>query len=180
MQGRCIAGGNTGCLRQATVSDRELILSWARENSTDTGSGVSPNEGAILRKRSRGQFYLFGIPDSRRAWRRYLRPVEGVTRVQFVYTPPNLRNNGYAASVVAHASNSAPIRGFAASSIPTSAIQCQTPFIVELATRQWPKDCNIGSILFVSGRRGPSLRTPPGGNQILKPTKFEICCPVPA
>lgn len=90
------AGGH---LRRAKRDDRELVIAWMRGFQADTGveqGGGGSNPEAVVDSRS---FWLWedGEPVSMAM---STAPVEGVVRVGAVYTPPELRNCGYAGACV--------------------------------------------------------------------------------
>jgi predicted GNAT family acetyltransferase len=86
----------SGHLRKAVPNDRDLVVAWMRRFQADTGElGGSDPELIVDRRR----FWLWddGEPVSMAA---SSEPVEGVVRVQAVYTPPDRRNHGYAGACV--------------------------------------------------------------------------------
>ena len=85
--------------RRATLDDRDLVLAWMRGFSADVGQEASGLEPVIERRLVAGHFWLWedGGPASMAA---HSEPVEGVVRVQAVYTPPEWRNSGYAGACV--------------------------------------------------------------------------------
>ena len=90
-----------GHFRKAVRGDRECLIDWVRRFYTDT-TGVQESEAESLvdRRLSTGQLWLW---DNARVVSMASRtvPVEGVARVQLVYTPPENRGNGYASACVA-------------------------------------------------------------------------------
>jgi GNAT superfamily N-acetyltransferase len=95
-----------GRMRRAERADRELVIAWMRGFQADTGDGGGRAQGGSEQGRSaasaavhRRSFWLWddGGPVSM-AMR--TEPVEGVVRVGAVYTPPELRNRGYAGACV--------------------------------------------------------------------------------
>ena len=91
------AGGN---MRKASLGDLDLILAWMRSFYADVGLYESGFEPVVERRVGSGHFWLWedGGPASMTA---NSEPVEGVVRVQAVYTPPERRNRGYAGACVA-------------------------------------------------------------------------------
>ena len=93
--------GVEGHFRKAVRGDRECLIDWVRRFYTDT-TGVQESEAESLvdRRLSTGQLWLW---DNARVVSMASRtvPVEGVARVQLVYTPPENRGNGYASACVA-------------------------------------------------------------------------------
>ena len=88
-----------GRLRKASPNDRDLVVAWVRGFYTDVGQGVRDFEPVVERRLAAGLFWLWedGEPVSMAA---NSEPVEGVVRVQAVYTPPDRRNLGYAGACV--------------------------------------------------------------------------------
>lgn len=88
-----------GRLRKASPNDRDLVVAWVRGFYTDVGQGVRDFEAVVERRLAAGLFWLWedGEPVSMAA---NSEPVEGVVRVQAVYTPPDRRNLGYAGACV--------------------------------------------------------------------------------
>jgi uncharacterized protein len=89
-----------GRMRRATLDDRGLVLAWTRSFFTDVGEEARGLESMVGRRLEAGHFWLWedGGPVSMAA---NPEPVEGVVRVQGVYTPPERRNRGYAGARVA-------------------------------------------------------------------------------
>jgi uncharacterized protein len=94
------ATAQRGALRRARAEERELLVTWFRGFQADTGEhGVDPVR------------FVAGELDAQRAWlwvedgtpvsmASHTQTIEGTTRVRAVYTPPELRRNGYAAACV--------------------------------------------------------------------------------
>ncbi len=91
--------GISGRLRKASPNDRDLVVAWMRGFYADVGQEVRDHEPVVERRLAAGQFWLWedGEPVSMAA---NSEPVEGVLRVQAVYTPPYRRNRGYAGACV--------------------------------------------------------------------------------
>ena len=89
----------TGRLRNATMSDRDLIVGWLRGFQADTDEHGSDPEQLVDARLPEGQYWIWedgeavsmasGSP-----------PIEGVSRIGAVYTPPERRNRGYAEGCV--------------------------------------------------------------------------------
>jgi len=92
-----------GRLRNASLHDRDLIVAWMRGFYADVGQEARGHEPVVERRLAAGQFWLWedGEPVSMAA---NPNPVEGVLRVQAVYTPPDRRNRGYAGACVGNLS----------------------------------------------------------------------------
>lgn len=88
-----------GRLRNADAADRGLILAWMRGFDADTGERASDVEGALDRRLAAGQYWLWddAEPLSMAA---HTRPIQGVVRIQAVYTPPPNRRRGYAGACI--------------------------------------------------------------------------------
>lgn len=88
-----------GHMRNASLDDRDLAVAWMRGFYADVGEEARGFEPEVERRLEVGHFWLWedGTPASMVA---YSEPVEGVVRVQAVYTPPERRNRGYAEACV--------------------------------------------------------------------------------
>lgn len=97
--------GVSGALSQATAADRELLIAWLAGFNADTGQGGPDRDlGEYAGRRlAAGQvwFWRDGPPASLSV---LSASVAGVSRIQAVYTPPELRCRGYAAAGVAELS----------------------------------------------------------------------------
>jgi predicted GNAT family acetyltransferase len=85
--------------RKASLDDRALVLAWMRGFFADIGQEATEFEPVVERQLAAGHFWLWedGGPASMAA---NSEPVQGVVRVQAVYTPPERRNRGYAGACV--------------------------------------------------------------------------------
>ena len=94
---RATAAG--GRMRKASLDDSDLVLAWTRSFFVDVGQEASALEPVVKRRLAAGHFWLWedGGPASMAA---NSEPIEGVVRVQAVYTPPEKRNRGYAGACV--------------------------------------------------------------------------------
>jgi len=94
---RATAAG--GRMRKASLDDSDLVLAWTRSFFVDVGQEASALEPVVKRRLAAGHFWVWedGGPASMAA---NSEPVEGVVRVQAVYTPPEKRKRGYARAVV--------------------------------------------------------------------------------
>lgn len=93
--------GVKGHLRKAVLSDRERLINWVHRFYTDTTS-VQENDAEDLVNRllSAGHLWLWdnaGVVSMASG----TVPMEGVSRVQLVYTPQEHRGKGYASACVA-------------------------------------------------------------------------------
>lgn len=91
-------GNASGHLRRAESADCELILAWMQGFGADTGERCIPGE-VITRRVGSGQFWLWE-DNGACSVAAHTAPIDGVTRIQAVYTPPPLRCRGYAGACV--------------------------------------------------------------------------------
>jgi hypothetical protein len=84
----------SGRLRRATAADREVLIEWMDGFHDEIGE--PRRDHAVVDQRA---FYVWehGEPTSMAA---HTEPVEGVVRVQYVYTPKEKRKRGYAGACV--------------------------------------------------------------------------------
>jgi predicted GNAT family acetyltransferase len=96
MPEREVIGGRP---RKASSNDRDLVVAWMRGFYADVGQVVRDHEPVVERRLAAGLFWLWedGEPVSMAA---NSEPIEGVLRMQAVYTPPDRRNRGYAGACV--------------------------------------------------------------------------------
>lgn len=89
-----------GRMRKASLDDRDLVLAWTRRFLIDVGQEARDLDPVVKRRLEAGHFWVWedGGPASMAA---NSEPVEGVVRLQAVYTPPERRNRGYAGACVA-------------------------------------------------------------------------------
>ena len=88
-----------GALRRAEPSDRDLAIQWVREFSIEIHEPEGDFEMMADEWIASGQLWLWenSGPVSMAVCRK---PIEGVVRVSGVYTPPELRQRGYAEACV--------------------------------------------------------------------------------
>ncbi len=94
-------GAPAGRLRQATADDLPLLEAWFEAFIVEAALDPAPDAVAIARERvGRGVVYLWqdAEPLTMAAWAGRTR---NGTRLNFVYTPPELRGRGYASACVA-------------------------------------------------------------------------------
>ena len=89
-----------GYFRKAVPDDRERLVDWVRRFYTDIGVEEIDAEDIVDRRVPAGQIWLWDNAGPVSMAGRTI-PVEGVTRVQLVYTPPEHRKQGYASVCVA-------------------------------------------------------------------------------
>ena len=89
-----------GLMRRASLEDMDLVLTWMRSFLVEIGEDTRGLAPMMERRLEAGHFWVWedGGPVSMAATSE---PVEGVVRVQAVYTPPERRNRGYAGACVA-------------------------------------------------------------------------------
>ena len=93
--------GIKGHLRKAVREDRERLIDWVRRFYVDTtGVQESNAEDIVDRRVSAGRLWLWDNAEPVSIASR-TPPMEGVVRVQLVYTPPENRGKGYASACVA-------------------------------------------------------------------------------
>lgn len=92
-----------GDFRKAVPDDRERLVDWVRRFYTDIGVEEIDAEDIVDRRVPAGQIWLWDRAGPVSMAARTV-PVEGVTRVQLVYTPPENRKRGYASVCVARLS----------------------------------------------------------------------------
>lgn len=92
-----------GRFRRADGNDRALLVEWLRGFHEDIRKPDGDPEVTVSRRVAAGEFWMWenNGPVSMAA---LAAPVAGVARVQAVYTPPSLRNHGYASACVAQLS----------------------------------------------------------------------------
>jgi uncharacterized protein len=111
LTGPCSPRAVPGAMRIATTDDRVRVLEWIERFQIDVGEKPIISEAFVDRRIAAGHFYFWidGEPTSMLA---YSEPVESVVRMQYVWTPPELRNRGYAEACVGALSNQLRATGF--------------------------------------------------------------------
>jgi len=92
-----------GRMRLATVADRDLVSEWRRAFTVEAAAPTSRNipERDVTPFIEEGVIYLWEYPESPVCMVVKGRPTEHGMSVTLVYTPPELRRNGYATACVA-------------------------------------------------------------------------------
>jgi predicted GNAT family acetyltransferase len=92
-----------GRMRLATLADKDLIARWQRAFFAEAGSPTSRNipERDPAPFIEKGTIYLWECSGNPVSMVMKGRPTEHGMGITFVYTPPQLRRNGYAAACVA-------------------------------------------------------------------------------
>jgi predicted GNAT family acetyltransferase len=90
-----------GTLRRAAEADRELLLSWLPGFKADAGwAGSDPAAVFVTRRLAAGDVWIWD-DDGPVSMAARTEAVAGVSRIQAVNTPPELRGRGYASAGVA-------------------------------------------------------------------------------
>ncbi len=90
-----------GRLRPATIEDRPLLVPWAAGFLAEVGGLPEDDPAAVIdRHLVAGRMWLWD-DDGPATMASSTAPVGGVSRVAFVYTPPERRRQGYAGACVA-------------------------------------------------------------------------------
>jgi len=96
--------GVIGRMREATTSDRDLLVRWTIEFGAEALPKDEPMEAerlVDLRLRGRGVGLVLWEDDEPVSFAGYGGPTPNGIRIGPVYTPPALRRNGYAGALVA-------------------------------------------------------------------------------
>jgi predicted GNAT family acetyltransferase len=91
-----------GRLRPAVPADRELLLSWFAAFFAEVGFEAHDIESMVVRRAADGEVHVWEDAAGRPVALAGLSQVlAGMTRIGPVYTPPELRGNGYASAATA-------------------------------------------------------------------------------
>ena len=103
--------GVGGTLRRAAAADRDLLLSWLPGFEADAGwAGSDPAAVFVTRRLAAGDVWIWD-DDGPVSMAARTEAVAGVSRIQAVNTPPELRARGYASAGVAALSASVLAQG---------------------------------------------------------------------
>jgi ribosomal protein S18 acetylase RimI-like enzyme len=103
--------GVAGALRRAGEADRELLLSWLPGSEAGAGwAGSNPAAVFVTRRLAAGDVWIWD-DDGPVSMAARTQAVDGVSRIQAVNTPPELRRRGYASAGVAALSASVLAQG---------------------------------------------------------------------
>ncbi len=92
-----------GRMRLATLADKDLICQWKHAFKVEAGSPTSRSipERDVVPFIEKGTIYLWEYSEDPVSMVMKGRPTEHGMSITFVYTPPELRRNGYATACVA-------------------------------------------------------------------------------
>jgi len=88
-----------GSLERAGAAHRELICNWLAAFLAEIGEPTHASADAVERRIAAGQFWLWNHGGAR-SMAAVTAPQFRVSRVQYVYTPPHDRRNGYAEALM--------------------------------------------------------------------------------
>ena len=94
---------SSGSFRQATLDDMDIADKWASSFHADCFGESETKQGATKPMIEAGELFLWVDPFPV-SMALLVRPTTHGIGISYVYTPPELRRNGYASSVVAHLS----------------------------------------------------------------------------
>lgn len=91
-----------GLLRQASITDRERVIEWMISFQKENGDGPAEDTQAVADRRiTAGEVWLWEKDKECVSMAAMTPAVEGVRRLNYVYTPPGLRRQGFAEACVA-------------------------------------------------------------------------------
>lgn len=96
-----------GAARVAAAADHDLLQSWSAAFAAEVGNTVGSIPGAIADRLNYGGLTLWEAGGQAVSMAGNTRPAAGVVRLGPVYTPPELRERGYAAAVTVAVSQAA-------------------------------------------------------------------------
>ena len=91
---------NEGQLRQASASDRSLMILWTRAFQEEIGESASDTELRVDRALAAGRLWLWDQDGETTSMAVSREATRGVVRLSGVYTPPEKRKHGYATACV--------------------------------------------------------------------------------
>jgi uncharacterized protein len=92
--------GAEGQLRQAGPGDRSLMILWTRAFQNEIGESAIGTELRVDRGLAAGELWLWDKSGETTSMAVSRQPAQGVVRLSGIYTPPEKRNQGYAAACV--------------------------------------------------------------------------------
>ncbi|MFP3943104.1 MAG: GNAT family N-acetyltransferase [Alphaproteobacteria bacterium] len=91
-----------GLLRQASGADRERVIEWMAGFQKENGDGPAEDtQAAADRRIAAGKIWLWEKDEECVSMAAMTPAVEGVRRLNYVYTPPGQRRQGFAEACVA-------------------------------------------------------------------------------
>jgi GNAT superfamily N-acetyltransferase len=100
-----------GTLRRARREERELLVTWFRGFQADTGEHAVDPVRFITAELDAQRAWLWDDDGTPVSMASHTLAIEGTTRVRAVYTPPDLRRQGYAGACVGAMSAELVARG---------------------------------------------------------------------
>jgi GNAT superfamily N-acetyltransferase len=92
-----------GTARRASRADEALVQEWSRLFCLEIGAPPA-EESAVRYRLDTGRFWLWEVATGTVSCAFSTPPADGVTRIGWVYTPPEQRGHGYGSAVTAHVS----------------------------------------------------------------------------
>jgi uncharacterized protein len=99
-----------GSMRPAEAHDRSLLVEWLDAFQHETGQSAERPTEVVDRRLRAGQLWVWD-DEGPVALTAISAPVDSVSRIGPVYTPPERRTSGYGSALVAAVSNAALARG---------------------------------------------------------------------
>lgn len=90
-----------GHARLALPRDFEVVFPWVHGFQADVGDDEKLTESQVEARIANGRLWVWEHDGELLSMTARTQPVHGVVRVNFVYTPPELRGHGYASALVA-------------------------------------------------------------------------------
>ena len=101
-----------GHLRQAGPEDRSRMILWTGAFQDEIGESAVDTETLVDRELAAGQLWVWDKKGETMSMAVSRKPTQGVVRIAGVYTPPEKRNDGYAAACVHALSEHLRISGY--------------------------------------------------------------------
>ncbi len=103
--------GVAGCLRRAGLDDRDRLVAWTQAFALEVDELGDAPAVVVDRRLSDGRFWMWDVDGTPVSMATHSTPVAGTVRIQFVYTPPGARGQGYAGACVGHLSQALRAQG---------------------------------------------------------------------